>query len=76
MDSRASARCRVDKSPFTTKVVSSGASADGSYLFVNDNVSGNETLKSPNGASGISFLSSHKLAAVEPSCVKLSWIPF
>lgn len=50
-----------------TNVVLIDVSADGSDLFVNDDVASNETLQTQNKASTFTFLSSHKLAAVASS---------
>lgn len=60
----------------TTIVVPSSVAADGSSIFVDDDVSGNASLMMPYGASARSFLTSHELATVTPSCLKLSNIPF
>lgn len=59
----------------TAKFVFSGVASKGSKYLIDDNVSGSETLEEPNGASTISFLSSHKAVAGAPSCLEQSWIP-
>lgn len=48
--------------------------ADGSDLFVDDDVSGSETLEAPSGFSALCFLSSNELVAVVQSYLEQSWI--
>lgn len=49
--------------------------ANGSALFVNNNVLGSKTLEAPKRVFALSFLSSRKLAAIAHSRLKLSVIP-
>lgn len=60
---------------FTMKVVYSGLAADGSDLFVDDDVSGSAALEHRDRISALSFSTSHELAAVVQSFLELSRIP-
>lgn len=57
----------------TTKAALFGVSADGSGLFLGNDVSGNANLKAPDSTSTLGFSNSKVFAAVVASCLGQSW---